>query len=351
MSIFKRKAEERDNATRGADLSRLRVRLTVISSLLTCGTLIVMLVVAWLASAATAREADVDELGDLLFWTRLSYEDFTEASTVAEELDRLYDEISAEMLADPYISDYGTDGDVTGHVGIFTRLPFRFVEMQDGSIRLLDRPASVSMPALDEERAAFETLVATVLKEREAGGTDLPIQTVEYGDRTWMWSTYTACMDPDPNTWRTSSGELPNYQSGDLQEYLDDGLLAGRIYGFVDITPSLTWLRNFASTLTKAGIVGCALLVAACHWVVGRALVPAEEAQARQHEFIGQASHELKTPLASLTSNLDALVVNGDKTVASQAQWTDNMRADIDRMAGLACTLLDAVDAKGPIGK
>lgn len=348
MSIFRHKAKERGDVSHGADLTRLRCRLTAISSFLTCSTLVVMLVVAWVSSASTARNSDASALDDLLFRTQLSIDDFTDAASVDEELSRLSREIGAEMLASLHPTSYGTDGDLSLHRA-FSRTPFRFFALQDGSIRLLDRPASVSMPPRDEERAALETLVATVLEEREAGGTDLPIQTIEYDDRTWIWSTYTACLDPDPNTWRSGSGDLPYYQSGDLQDYLDDGLLAGRIYGFVDITPSLTGLHDLAATLAKTGIVGFLLLIAICRWVVARALAPAEEAQARQHEFIGRASHELKTPLASLTSNLDALVLNGDKTVASQVRWTDNMRADVDQMAGLACTLLDVVDAKGPM--
>lgn len=47
--------------------------------------------------------------------------------------------------------------------------------------------------------------------------------------------------------------------------------------------------------------------------------------------------------MASLSSNLDALMANADETVASQERWTKNMREDIDELADRTCKLLDLV--------
>lgn len=47
--------------------------------------------------------------------------------------------------------------------------------------------------------------------------------------------------------------------------------------------------------------------------------------------------------MASLSSNLDALVANSAETVASQERWTKNMREDIDELADRTCKLLDLV--------
>lgn len=95
--------------------------------------------------------------------------------------------------------------------------------------------------------------------------------------------------------------------------------------------------------LTAVGVVGCAVLVLVCRKIIDRALVPVAESQARQREFLIKASHELKTPMASLSSNLDALVANSAETVASQERWTKNMREDIDELADRTCKLLDLV--------
>lgn len=95
--------------------------------------------------------------------------------------------------------------------------------------------------------------------------------------------------------------------------------------------------------LAAVGVAGCAVLVLVCRKIIDRALVPVAESQARQREFLIKASHELKTPMASLSSNLDALMANADETVTSQERWTKNMREDIDELAERTCKLLDLV--------
>ena len=119
--------------------------------------------------------------------------------------------------------------------------------------------------------------------------------------------------------------------------------LVARVFAFVDITPSVTQLKWLALVLGVAGVAGCAVLVLVCRKIIDRALVPVAESQARQREFLIKASHELKTPMASLSSNLDALVANSAETVASQEHWTKNMREDIDELADRTCKLLDLV--------
>ena len=113
---------------------------------------------------------------------------------------------------------------------------------------------------------------------------------------------------------------------------------------FVDITPSVIYLKRHGYVSSRSvGVVGCAVLVLVCRKIIDRALVPVAESQARQREFLIKASHELKTPMASLSSNLDALVANSAETVASQERWTKNMREDIDELADRTCKLLDLV--------
>ena len=70
------------------------------------------------------------------------------------------------------------------------------------------------------------------------------------------------------------------------------------------------------------------------------------EAWERQERFVADASHELKTPLASMSATLDALTASPGRTVGEQARWTGYLRQDLDEMDGLVRGLLDA--ARGP---
>ena len=334
------------------NLTCLRRRLIVISSLLTCCVLVALLAITWWTSTQASHDSDVATLDDLVFNTRVNIDDFSGSSTVREALEREEQERTQSLTDEPWHpSGYGVDSNVERQ-RMFARRPFTFMRMQDGSIRFLTRPPEVTGdPEGSIDKSDVEAAVTEAMSVRESSGPNLPVQTIELGNRTWMWTTYVAALNPSDDAFDSEGNGLPVtfYASGDLKDYADNGMLAGRIYGFVDIEPSVVAAEELAKQLTGFGLVGCVLLILVCRWVVTRAFAPVEAAQERQCEFIGQASHELKTPLASLTSNLDALVANGGETVESQACWTDNMRADIDQMAGLACTLLELVDAKGPM--
>lgn len=173
--------------------------------------------------------------------------------------------------------------------------------------------------------------------------TQTATHTAQAGPTTWLWSTYVLCVNP--RGMGNPGGDVVSfYEDDDLSAYADEGLIAARAFVFVDQTPSLTSLTSLAVALASVGAVGCVLLVLACRAVIGRALAPAAAAWEAQQRFVGRASHELKTPLASLTSALDVLDAHADQTVASQERWLFNMREDVDQMAGMACTLLGALD-------
>lgn len=67
-------------------------------------------------------------------------------------------------------------------------------------------------------------------------------------------------------------------------------------------------------------------------WITG----PAKEAFTRQKEFIADASHELKTPLAVIMASADELHVN-----AKDSRYLENIRYESDRMNRLITELLD----------
>ena len=77
-------------------------------------------------------------------------------------------------------------------------------------------------------------------------------------------------------------------------------------------------------------VVEDALLCAGAYWLIRRMVKPVDEAMEKQKQFVWDASHELKTPLAVISANAEALAgeVGGSKSleyIQSEVQRTDRL--------------------------
>jgi signal transduction histidine kinase len=109
---------------------------------------------------------------------------------------------------------------------------------------------------------------------------------------------------------------------------------------FLDVTESQTALRNLLLTLIAVGLVALAAVGAVSLLFANRSIKPITRAWEQQRRFVADASHELKTPLAIITANSDALLANQEQTVASQREWLDYLRIGTDRMGSLVDEML-----------
>lgn len=76
-------------------------------------------------------------------------------------------------------------------------------------------------------------------------------------------------------------------------------------------------------------------------FLVNRAVQPILVAFEKQEQFISDASHELKTPVAIMRTNLDAIEMDDQTaTIASQEKWLSIIRTETDRMQTLTNRLL-----------
>jgi signal transduction histidine kinase len=81
-----------------------------------------------------------------------------------------------------------------------------------------------------------------------------------------------------------------------------------------------------------------AVMVLLTWLLVGRALRPAEEASRRQRGFVADAAHELRSPIASLRTQLEVAAAHPDDVALAQA--VPGLLANVDRLARLAEDLL-----------
>ena len=70
------------------------------------------------------------------------------------------------------------------------------------------------------------------------------------------------------------------------------------------------------------------------------AIRPIQAAWQKQLDFTADASHELRTPITVIQTNLDLVMDNKEETVESQMKWLKNIEAENQRMAKLVENLL-----------
>lgn len=109
---------------------------------------------------------------------------------------------------------------------------------------------------------------------------------------------------------------------------------------FLDTTAQQAILKNLIYTFAAVGLIMLVALYFTSRFFANRSIHPVKEAFDKQKQFIADASHELKTPLAIINTNADVLLSNREETIESQARWLEYIKLETERMARLTNDLL-----------
>ena len=121
---------------------------------------------------------------------------------------------------------------------------------------------------------------------------------------------------------------------GNFMYYLNENE-EGKTVAFVDVSSQISSILS---------VIVISLIIAAIAWILmfvfvsalsRRAIAPIAENIVRQKQFVTNAGHELKTPLAIIMANTEALELFNGET-----KWTRNIRAQTIRLSGLMQNLL-----------
>lgn len=122
--------------------------------------------------------------------------------------------------------------------------------------------------------------------------------------------------------------------------YVVDPSGDGHMIVFIDVTAQQGILTNLIYTFAVVGLIMLIGIYFLSRYFANRSIAPVREAFEKQKQFIGDASHELKTPLAIINTNADVLLANQEDTIANQAKWLHYIKSETERMTGLTNDLL-----------
>jgi two-component system sensor histidine kinase CiaH len=109
---------------------------------------------------------------------------------------------------------------------------------------------------------------------------------------------------------------------------------------YMNIQQDRDTLARLITTLILVGLAGILIVFVSSLFLAGRALIPIRKSWERQQNFVADASHELRSPLAVMQTNLELVMGNREETVESQSKWLENVQIENRRMTKLVTDLL-----------
>jgi two-component system sensor histidine kinase CiaH len=109
---------------------------------------------------------------------------------------------------------------------------------------------------------------------------------------------------------------------------------------FMNIQKDLDTLASLGTILILVGLAGILIVFVSSLFLAGRALIPIKKSWERQQNFVADASHELRSPLAVMETNLELVMGNREETIESQSKWLENVQIENRRMTKLVTDLL-----------
>ena len=129
---------------------------------------------------------------------------------------------------------------------------------------------------------------------------------------------------------KNQSGSVYSYKY--MKSYTENGVKMA----FLDVSRDRESMKSLLFTSLFIGSTGLLVVAAFAVFLAKWAVRPAEKAFEKQQQFVSDASHELKTPLAVMLSGADAL-----ENEIGQNRWLTSIKQEISRLSDLVHGLLE----------
>ncbi len=143
-------------------------------------------------------------------------------------------------------------------------------------------------------------------------------------------------VQPPDNAGETSSSFAEKTGSVRGYMYYAEQQAGGYVsFAFLDISKNTAAMIRIVLISAVLGAALWILILFLVMFLSKRAIVPIAENIEKQRQFITNAGHEIKTPLAVIVSNVDVQELHGGKT-----KWLDNIRSQALRLSDLTKQML-----------
>ncbi|MDQ0872296.1 two-component system sensor histidine kinase CiaH [Paenibacillus sp. V4I3] len=167
-------------------------------------------------------------------------------------------------------------------------------------------------------------------------------------DAQWKITATKSRFDMDTEFYDLAIKKAASNNSDDGQFKLDGNSWAyivqknatGYSVVYLDVTARQNILTNLVYTFSVVGLIMLIVIYFTSRFFANRSIAPVREAFNKQKQFIADASHELKTPLAVINTNADVLLSNSEDTIHNQSKWLHHIKSETERMKTLTNDLL-----------
>ena len=121
----------------------------------------------------------------------------------------------------------------------------------------------------------------------------------------------------------------------DIFRYIRSDSDSGEMYIFLDCRQDMATKQRFLLISIGISAASWVIVVVIVMLLSGRVVKPVIAAQEKQKQFITDASHEIKTPLAILSANTEVIEMTSEPS-----EWTESTKNQIKRLDGLVKDLM-----------
>ena len=117
-------------------------------------------------------------------------------------------------------------------------------------------------------------------------------------------------------------------------------IVVKRIIAITVVDPEISMLNRLMVIIMTGTAMGFFVIIWAAYYLAGRALVPIKASWDKQQQFVTDASHELRTPIAVIKTNTELLLYHPEHTIEEESVRIAGILKESTRMGKLVTTLL-----------